>query len=52
MNDSWKESAVAVKPVGDNVRKGAVRKRTQLQTEVAGQKFCTKRSKESGILSD
>jgi hypothetical protein len=36
------------KPVGDNARKGAVRKRTQLQTKVAGQKVWTKRSKESG----
>jgi hypothetical protein len=34
------------KPVGDNARKGAVRKRTQLQTKVAGQKVWTKRSKE------
>jgi hypothetical protein len=36
------------KPVGDNARKGAVRKRSQLQTKTMGEKHWTKRSKESG----
>jgi hypothetical protein len=36
------------KPVGDNARKGAVRKRTQLQTKMMGQEKWTKRSKQSG----
>jgi hypothetical protein len=41
------------KPVGDNARKGAVRKRTQLQTtKVKGEKHWTKRSKESGQFMD
>ena len=40
------------KPVGDNSRKGAVRKRAQLQTKMAGKKQWTKRSKESGQFMD
>jgi hypothetical protein len=40
------------KPVGDGARKGAVRKRTQLQTKMMGQKHWTKRSKESGRFMD
>jgi hypothetical protein len=36
------------KPVGDNARKGAVRKRSQLETKTMGKKHWTKRSKESG----
>jgi hypothetical protein len=40
------------KPVGDNARKGAVRKRSQLQTKMLGQKSWTKRSKESGRFMD
>jgi len=36
------------KPVGDNARKGAVRKRSQLKTKMAGKEQWTKRSKESG----
>jgi hypothetical protein len=36
------------KPVGDNARKGAVRKRSQLQTKTMGKKRWTKRSKASG----
>lgn len=36
------------KPVGDNARKGAVRKRTQLKTAVEGEEHWTKRSKKSG----
>lgn len=34
------------KPVGDNARKGAVRKRSQLKNKLAGS--WTKRSKKSG----
>ena len=40
------------KPIGDNARKGAVRKRTQLQTKMAGKKQWTKRSKETGEFMD
>ena len=36
------------KPVGDNARKGAVRKRTQLKTKLGGVTAWTKRSKMSG----
>ena len=35
-------------PAGDNHRKGAVRKRTQLKTKMAGEERFTKRSKKSG----
>jgi hypothetical protein len=35
-------------PVGDGHRKGAVRKRTQLKTEVMGEEHFTKRSKRNG----
>ena len=38
------------KPVGDNARKGAVRKRTQLKNKLAGS--WTKRSKETGKFMD
>lgn len=38
------------KPIGDNARKGAVRKRSQLQT--MGKKTWTKRSKASGRFMD
>ena len=40
------------KPFGDTARKGAVRKRSQLQTKMAGKKQWTKRSKESGKFMD
>lgn len=40
------------KPVSNNARKGAVRKRTQVQTKVMGEKHWTKRSKESGQFMD
>ena len=40
------------KPVGDNARKGAVRKRTQLKTKTMGKKHWTKRSKGSGEFMD
>ena len=36
------------KPVGDNARKGAVKKRTQIKTKLAGATTWTKRSKMSG----
>jgi hypothetical protein len=36
------------KPKGDNARKGAVRKRTQLKSKVGGASAWTKRSKKSG----
>jgi hypothetical protein len=38
------------KPTGDNARKGAVRKRTQLKNKLAGS--WTKRSKKSGEFID
>jgi hypothetical protein len=38
------------KPVGDNARKGAVRKRSQLKTKVAGKDQWTKRDKTSGAF--
>ena len=38
------------KPTGDNARKGAVRKRTQLKNKIAGS--WTKRSKKSGKFVD
>lgn len=40
------------KPVGDNARKGAVRKRSQLKTAMAGRKRWTKRSRGSGQFID
>lgn len=40
------------KPVGDNARKGAVRKRTQLKTKMMGRPQWTKRSKRSGQFMD
>jgi hypothetical protein len=36
------------KPVGDNARKGAVKKRTQLKTKLGGATAWTKRNKTSG----
>jgi hypothetical protein len=43
------EKFVAVnKPTGDNSRKGAVKKRTQLATKTMGKKTWTKRNKTSG----
>jgi hypothetical protein len=45
--------AMAVnKPTGDNARKGAVRKRSQLETKAMGEKHWTKRSKASGQFMD
>ncbi len=40
------------KPTGDDARKGAVRKRTQLKTKVMGEEHYTKRSKETGQFID
>jgi hypothetical protein len=40
------------KPKGDNARKGAVKKRTQLKTAMAGKKQWTKRDKTSGEFMD
>ena len=40
------------KPKGDNARKGAVRKRSQLQTKVMGEERYIKRSKETGEFMD
>jgi hypothetical protein len=36
------------KPMGDNARKGAVKKRTQLKTTLGGAAAWTKRNKTSG----
>ena len=40
------------KPVGDDARKGAVRKRTQLKTKMMGDARWTKRNKGSGQFMD
>ncbi len=40
------------KPVGDNARKGAVRKRSQLKTAMQGEEHYTKRSRETGRFMD
>ena len=40
------------KPTGDNARKGAVRKRTQLRTKVMGENTWTKRDKTTGKFID
>ena len=47
------EATMAVnKPKGDNARKGAVKKRTQLATKTMGKKTWTKRDKTSGEFMD
>ncbi|MCK1511612.1 hypothetical protein IVB22_03300 [Bradyrhizobium sp. 190] len=38
------------KPVGDNARKGAVKRRSQVKTKLGGASAWTKRSKSSGKL--
>jgi hypothetical protein len=38
------------KPVGDNARKGAVKKRSQVKTELGGAAAWTKRNKKSGVF--
>lgn len=40
------------KPVGDNARKGAVRKRSQLKTKTEGESHWTKRSRATGQFMD
>ncbi len=40
------------KPPGDDARKGAVRKRSQLKTKVEGEAHWTKRSKATGQFMD
>ena len=40
------------KPTGDNARKGAVRKRTQLRTKTMGESTWTKRDKSTGRFMD
>ena len=40
------------KPTGDNARKGAVRKRTQLRTKTMGESNWTQRDKTSGKFVD
>lgn len=40
------------KPLGDNARKGAVRKRSQLKTKLQGEEKWTKRSRASGRFMD
>jgi hypothetical protein len=40
------------KPTGDDARKGAVRKRTQLRSKVMGESTWTKRNKEIGRFMD
>ena len=40
------------KPVGDNARKGAVRRRSQLETKVMGEDNWTKRNKDTGRFMD
>ncbi|MEA2874731.1 MAG: hypothetical protein QOH67_5094 [Hyphomicrobiales bacterium] len=40
------------KPVGDNARRGAVRKRSQLKSKIAGEAHWTKRDKSTGQFMD
>ncbi len=40
------------KPAGDDARKGAVRKRSQLETRMQGEKHWTKRDRETGQFID
>jgi len=40
------------KTIGDNSRKGAVKKRTQVKTKILGEEHWTKRSKDSGQFMD
>ena len=40
------------KPTGDNARKGAVRKRTQLRAKVMGESTWMKRNKKTGKFMD
>ena len=40
------------KPTGDNARKGAVRRSSQLKTAIEGEDHWTKRSRQSGQFMD
>ncbi len=40
------------KPAGDNARKGAVRKRSQLRTKMQGEAHWTERSRKTGRFMD
>jgi hypothetical protein len=40
------------KPIGDNARKGAVRRRSQLKTKMMGERQWTKRNKDTGRFMD
>jgi hypothetical protein len=40
------------KPAGDNARRGAVKKRSQLKTKMMGEEHATKRDKTSGRFMD
>jgi hypothetical protein len=40
------------KPTGDNARKGAVKKRSQLATKIQGKGTWTKRNNETGAFMD
>lgn len=40
------------KPIGDNARKGTVRKRSQLSTKIMGEDEWTKRDRETGEFMD
>lgn len=44
----WRNQMATNKPVGDNARKGAVRKRSQVRTKIGGANGWTKRNKKSG----
>jgi hypothetical protein len=61
MNDVWDHDGVIISallaggltyPTGDNARKGAVRKRSQLQTKMMGKKTWTKRDRTTGKFMD
>jgi hypothetical protein len=40
------------KPIGDNARKGSVRRRSQLKTKMKGEEHWTKRTRDSGRFMD
>src|SRR4051794_20868689 len=44
----WRMEVAVNKPVGDNARKGAVKKRTQLKTTLGSATAWTKRNKKGG----
>jgi hypothetical protein len=49
---NWSLTMATNKPVGDNARKGAVRKRSQGKTKIEGEEHWTKRSRTSGHFMD